>query len=588
MWMKKVVTKLLLGALVVGMAGSYVPERAQAISAGSHYVLLYIDQKQAMVGNEEVKLDVAPTVIGEKTYVPARFLGETLGFGVQWNEADRTIILSPGSHRIVMSEEAQTVEQDGVMMPFDSVAKIVDSTLLVKLTWLADLTGTSYTYNAELNRVEMLVFKSPEGIYITDQQNSKPVAKFTTAKKVYRPGEPVKYIDLSYDPDAEGIVDFRWTGNKEAFFRAGDYPVTLQVTDTHGNKSSLYTYTVKVAGEPYLTQFEYPYYTKPVGSFIKNGWNGYYEHFDQIQETTKTAVYDKERTLLVSDCPEEIKEPGILYEDTVNGKARLYAHHINMSGQSVTFMVYATNTTPDPITITTTNKGEVWPSIYANLIGSEATVDFLTKKDMKDEIVVPPGKSYVYAQMPTFLPGQGANVIYDVETTGPIKFTFAAQLTNAKVPLEKLKPILSKEFIRGTFPSANISWNLDMDRTLEEAVKLPIGNGKSDPFLTGTDALIKAPSENFGNWGVVYDIHVKNPAKMAVMVMAKGGYFKGPIKVNGEIVLVPQSGVLTAFDGVILLGRTTGKEESLDIEFSPPGGSNLPVDIIFMPLRDLE
>ncbi|MNP58804.1 hypothetical protein D3C76_1537530 [compost metagenome] len=52
--------------------------------------------------------------------------------------------------------------------------------------------------------------------------------------------------------------------------------------------------------------------------------------------------------------------------------------------------------------------------------------------------------------------------------------------------------------------------------------------------------------------------------------------------------LVPQSGVLSAFDGVILLGRTTGKEETLDIEFSPPGASNLPVDIVMYPLRDLD
>jgi hypothetical protein len=123
---------------------------------------------------------------------------------------------------------------------------------------------------------------------------------------------------------------------------------------------------------------------------------------------------------------------------------------------------------------------------------------------------------------------------------------------------------------------------------MENPMKLQFGNDKSDPFLKGYDAVLKTPATNYGNWGVKYQVHLKNPPKMAVMLMAKGGIFKGPVKINGEIVLVPQSGVLSAFDGVIMLGHTTGKEETLDIEFSPPGASNLPVDIILYPMRDLE
>ncbi|MDF2935212.1 MAG: hypothetical protein K0Q90_585 [Paenibacillaceae bacterium] len=580
--------KWLLLAVVLVVSQVLGTVGVKAVSATSHYVLLYLDHKEAVVGSETVMLDVPPTIFDGSTYVPARFVGNTLGFSVEWNNDTRTIDMKPRGHEIVLSADKQTIIQDGVNIPFSSVARIVDGTLLVKLTWLADLTGVPYTYNDELRRVEMLVLNNPEGIYIIDQQNSKPVAKFTTSKKVYRPGEPVKYIDLSYDPDAEGLVEFNWKGKQDTFFASGKYTISLEVADAHGNKSAVYSDSILVEGPEYLSEFEYPIYNKPIGSFIKVGWDSYYRYFDQIPELDKTTSYDTSRTLLVSDSPEEIRQPGILYEDTINGKSRLYAHHINLSGKSVTFMVYATNLSDKPVTLTTTNKGEVWPTIYANIMGNEATTEFLNDRTPESKLVIPAGKTYVYSQMPVFLAGQGANVIYDVESNGPLKISFVAQDTANQKPLKDLQYRMELDHVRGTYSSADLAWDLDLNRQLENPMKLQIGNDKSDPFLKGYDAVSKTPSTNYGNWGVKYDIHIKNPPQMGIMLMAKGGIFKGPVKINGEIVLVPQSGVLSAFDGVILLGRTTGKESTLDIEFSPPGASNLPVDIVLYPLRDLD
>lgn len=586
---RHLVKRLLLLFLCLTMVQGFAAAGVQAVSASSNLVLLYLDQKKAYVGNTEIELDAAPTIFDGSTYVPIRFLGDTMGFPVEWDQATRTIRLAPAGHEILLNADQNTILQDGLPLPFDSMAKMVNNTLLLKLTWLADLTGVPYTYNNELRRVELLVVKDPEGIYITGKQNSKPVAKFTTAKPTYRPGEPVKYIDLSYDPDAEGIARYYWTGNQEAFFSPGKYPVTLQVYDAHGNQSTMFKSFVNVEGESYLSEFEYPIYRSEIGSFIKAGWNVYYSHFERIPELEKTITYDQERNLLVSDSPEEIKEPGILYRDTINGKSRFYAHHVNMSGKNLTFLIYARTKSDKPVKLKTTNKGEVFPSIYANLIGSEATVDFLMDNPVKEEMVIQPGNTYTYVQMPAYMPGQGANVIYDVESDGPVEISFVAQDTDKGfVALDQLKPLYSPDHIRGTFPYANASWSLDMGRSLEGTAKLPIGNQDSDPYMNGLDAMTGKPRQNFGNWGMRYDIHIKNPPKMALMIMAKGGYFKGPIKVNGEMVLIPQSGVLTAFDGMIMLGRTTGKEESLDIEFLTPGGSNLPVDLIMYPLKDLD
>jgi len=53
-------------------------------------------------------------------------------------------------------------------------------------------------------------------------------------------------------------------------------------------------------------------------------------------------------------------------------------------------------------------------------------------------------------------------------------------------------------------------------------------------------------------------------------------------------VLAPNSRAITPIDGVYLLTRTTGNEDELNIEFTPPAGSNFPIDLILWPLENLD
>ncbi|MGG1554929.1 MULTISPECIES: stalk domain-containing protein [Paenibacillus] len=581
---KKEVISLL--ALIIFAASALAAPSAYAVSTTSSYILLYIDKADAFVNQDQVKLDAPATIINGSTFVPAKFLGDTLGFTVEWNDASRTIQMLPAGYNIVLDSDHKSVTLNGLDMPFDSVAAIVNGKLLVKLTWLADYMGAKYTYNSELRRVEIVHFKAPEGIYIDQDSNSRPVAKFTTAKPTYRLGEPVKYIDLSYDPDAEGIASYEWTGNKEAFFKPGLYPVTLTVKDAHGHVSKLFKSYVTVTDEPFLNEVEYPIYNKPVGGFIKTDWGTIWSYFNKMLPLPKETTEVQGRTLLVSDSPEEFTSSGILYRDNINGKARLYADHVNGTKQKMTMAIFATNNTDKPITIKTTNKGEVYPSVYANLIGSEASVDFLMNNVYDQQLTVPPHQTYVYAKLPDFYPGQGVNLFYDVETDGELQISFGVTDKPLTPTTAQDLPLLDfNGHVRGTFPVSEIQWKVDASSFTKTSV-LTIGDNKTDPFVKGYDVMRKQAVENGGNYGVVYKIHADKPRKMAVMMMARGGVFKGPFKINGEIIPVPYSGVVTAFDGMAVLARTTGTEDALDIEFTPPAGSAFPIDLIFYPLED--
>ncbi|NHN32568.1 stalk domain-containing protein [Paenibacillus agricola] len=587
--MKKELSLLIVISLLFSIMVTSVASAAQSTSSTSTtYMLLYVDKVEAFFNGQQIILESPATIIEDKMFVPAKVLGDAMGLKVQWNDATRQIEMTTPGFNIVLDSDHKVVWINGVRYPFDSVASISkEGKLLIKLTWLADYMGARYIYNDELRRVEIIHTQTPPGIYIPNTGNSNPVAKFNFAKATYKTGEPIKYIDLSYDPDAEGLVKYEWGGNQEVFFTPGTYPITLTVWDAHGNKSETYLRNLTVENKPFLSEIEYPIYYKPAGSFIKTDWSVLWGSFWNLPQLPKQATTDDSRKLLVSDSPEEFTEKGILYQDSVKGKGRLYADHINGTKEKVTLAILAKNLTNKPVTIKTTNKGEVWPSVYANLIGNEASVDFLMNDPRSDSMEVPAGQTFIYSQMPEFYPGQGVNLFYDVETTGDIQFSFVATSQVSQSTLNTLPMLAFNGHVRGTFPVSEVHWQVDAS-SFTKPNRLIIGDGVTDPFQPGYDPMRKQNVLNEGNYGVVYKIHADKPRKMAIMLLAYGGVFKGPIKINGEISLVPQSGVITAFDGMQILARTTGFEESLDIEFTPPAGSAFPIDLIFYPLDDKE
>ncbi|WP_168119041.1 copper amine oxidase N-terminal domain-containing protein [Paenibacillus sp. HB172176] len=582
---RKLKAALLLSAFLTTAPIGHAAALDAPITSGTNYVIFYLDKAEAFLNGEQITLDAPATIRAGRSYVPAKFLGDAFGMKVEWQPETRNIVMETPTTEILLNSDNKSAWVNGISYPFDDVAMIVNDRLLIKLTWLSDYMGATYTYNSELRRVDIIHVDKPAGNYDPTSNNSKPVAKFTFGKPTYQIGEPIDYINLSYDPDAEGIV-MNWEGNEEAFFKAGTYPITLTVKDKNGNTSAPFTRELVIEDKIYLTEDQFPIYTKPVGSYIPTDWSTLYNHYFNLANLPKTVTEDKSRTLLISDSPETFTETGILYQDKINGKGRLYADHLNGTEEKVGFAILATNDTDEPVTIHTTRKGEVFPSLYAHLIGSEAMVDFLVDDTTDRTMVVPPGQTFIYKQFPDFYPGQGVNLMYDVETDGEITFTFAAADT-VSASMTELNKLPFSGHIRGTFPIDGFDWQVDVsEQGLQKPMNLVIGDGILDPFQKGFDPQRGTEATLSGNFGTVYHIHSDKPRKMAILLLAKGGAFKGPFKINGELIKVPNSGVLTAFDGMIMLYKTTGKEDALDIDFSPPAGSAFPINLVFYPLDE--
>ncbi|MFC6331050.1 stalk domain-containing protein [Paenibacillus septentrionalis] len=579
--------KLLAFATIVScsavLAMAPIAERAvEAAATKTSQVIFYLDQKEAYRNGELVVLDSPATAIAGKSYLPAKFLGDSFGMKVSYDSQTKNVTLISDQVHIVFDIAGNTITVNDEKMSNDNIARIINGRIMVQLTWLCDYMGASYTYTPAQKKV-MVTYVPKAEENIDEALGSAPVAKFSVDKASYAIGETITYTNLSYDPDSEG-VSLSWTNKQDAFFTPGEHQVSLVAIDRNGNKSEPYTRTIMVTDKVLFEEFEYGVYTSGPGGYIKATDELFNASVLSIPEASKTVQYATDRKLLVSDSPEIITKQGILYEDSINGKARLYANHVNESGQSMEFAILATNNTTKPITLKTTNQGEVYPSKYAMLLGSEAVIDFLMYNQVNEAFTVAPGETIVYRQFPTFRNGYGMNTVYDVESSGEllVSFVAASKIDRSALALPKLA---YNGHVRGSFSQSDITWTVDPSKQGKTRVqRLVIGDGTSDPFIKGYDPLRKEQTTLSGNYGAVYHMTIKKPGNMAIMVMARGGQFKGAFKVNGQFVRVPASGVLTPFDGLVTIAKTKESDEQVTIEFSPPAGSSFPLNLILYPL----
>ena len=507
-----------------------VPQ-SSAYSGTTVQMLLYANQTTAFLNGEPEPLDVPAQVIGGRMYVPLKFLGDAMGFHVGWDAETRMIRVKTEKHEVLISEEQGTVWMDGVPQPLKNVGLVKDGRLLVQVVWFSNLTDAQTTYNSELNRVEVTYVRQPAGL-----RTNEPVAKFALDKPIYRMGEPIQYIDLSYHPNAIGIVERQWEGRQSAFFRPGRYPVSLKVIDREGNESAVFTREVVIGNEVLFNELDFQLYHNPVGSFIRDHSNSFRSHFSaNLPVLSKNTRWDTGRKLLVSNSPETFRSPGLLYQDTVNGKARLYATHINGMNRSARFMILATNHGHRPVTVTTTNKGEVAPSPYAHLIGHAATIDYLVREPIRETLTIPPGETKVFLTMADFKPSEGVNVFYDVETNREVEFSFVAVEADQRVVRpDQLRQLDYDRHVRGTFEAADVHWNIN-GASITRPSRIIIGDNEYDTFVEGYDPIRRETVSNYGNYGVIYHVHMRNPQKMAVFCSREAARF--PARSNSTAAL---------------------------------------------------
>lgn len=85
----------------------WVPEtRTVLATTATSVIQLQIDRTEASVNGRPVPLDVAPTIVDDRTMVPVRFVAEALGAEVKYDAATRTVLIASPETKMTPEEGA--------------------------------------------------------------------------------------------------------------------------------------------------------------------------------------------------------------------------------------------------------------------------------------------------------------------------------------------------------------------------------------------------------------------------------------------------------------------------------------------------
>ncbi len=168
--LQKALIFILVLTLVMGMSVS------TAFGYSETDISITPGENIASVDGEEVVLDVAAKIINDRTMVPIRFVAESMGFFVDWDAENRTVIIGENSE-ILLPIGSTTATVNGVEVELDSPAIIEDSRTLVPIRFVSENFGAEVSWDEE-ERVASIMYseqlnKAIElyGEPLTDEEN---------------------------------------------------------------------------------------------------------------------------------------------------------------------------------------------------------------------------------------------------------------------------------------------------------------------------------------------------------------------------------------------------------------------------------
>ena len=337
----------------------------------------------------------------------------------------------------------------------------------------------------------------------------------------------------------------------------------------------------------------------------------------KLSISTKPSADDAR--LIFSDRPEYFRAgDGIASQDTVPAspsRVVFYNYHVPIvkDGHARRVLTVFENTGDAAATVKFTAWSEPTPSGDYNAMAKQAMVDWFSGHGARTVTIPPHGYQLGDGTTPIDQPDLLVHGLFEFTTDQPLRLT-VAQVTATpdlaadvariatlkKIPMLPYPPSKDKSN-RGNFPTGDLDGVLATPYdTASGPAQVVVANGKSDPWIAGTDGISGDATINKGNYGVAYHLHLtwKSSDGRGVAVLLTTTHthetVAAAVKVNdgknpGGVIELPRNAVrFRAMPGACVIqtfAPPSNGTGTIDVTYTPPGACSLPMPIVLIPIK---
>lgn len=181
--------------------------RLVQIKTNTKTIILKIDDKKALVNGQEILLDVPATIINNRTMVPLRFLGETLGAEVKWDNDLRRVIINRNRAKIIDFSYEVVEGKPSVIIKGDSPLEYTEIETQIANKLAIDVTANLDTLKNALNIDDDFLDKAVAGEISNEPAITRIVfdVKPEVSSRIYSSSDK-KTIFLTFDDFLEDVT----------------------------------------------------------------------------------------------------------------------------------------------------------------------------------------------------------------------------------------------------------------------------------------------------------------------------------------------------------------------------------------------
>ncbi len=240
-------------------------------------------------------------------------------------------------------------------------------------------------------------------------------------------------------------------------------------------------------------------------------------------------------TLIVSNSPEEIYEPGVLVSTPLpSPRTRLMYYHLNRASSAYTIQTILQNLTAVPVTVQMIKAvgGPSRDGIYSGHRSAKAYWEAIASGEWTTLTLAPFQRTTLLAH--PFRSQMVSTAIVEFDTASPQSIQLVVGTVDPEIGSTSLLNQPASPYTYGEFPTTSrpISVQYNFDLPVRE---IPVGD---EPFVVD-------PQSNLalrGNYGLVYDVKITAvntssiPREFTLLFAPAGGISRGVLLINKRIV----------------------------------------------------